>query len=152
MASTMEPPERISRTPSEPTEPHNRAERRHQPAQLPRNNTPWKEDHDYKVAPAAQTMQQRDDQAHQVTNNTINTRHNQEDRTQSADAKGKVTVESRQQQNAGDILIMSLNVNGLRQKRKVTALGGYISSLKKQPDVCILIETHLTEAESDNFQ
>ena len=56
-----------------------------------------------------------------------------------------------QEKSLNDILIMALNVNGLRQKRKVTALGKYISSLKPQPDICVLSETHLYEDETDKF-
>ena len=50
---------------------------------------------------------------------------------------GSNMPENRQNGQAKDILTMSLNVNGIRQKHKVTALGKYISSLVRQPDICI---------------
>ena len=51
-----------------------------------------------------------------------------------------------------DLLIMTLNVNGLRQKRKITALGTYLSTLERQPEVCILAETHLVENETEGIK
>ena len=51
----------------------------------------------------------------------------------------------------GAIRVLSLNVNGLRQERKVKALGAYLASLSEQPDICILVETHLLEHETDKI-
>ena len=45
------------------------------------------------------------------------------------------------------LTIMSLNVYGVRTKQKLQALGEYISSLTPQPDICVLVETHLFENE-----
>ena len=50
-----------------------------------------------------------------------------------------------------EILIMSLNVNGLRQKRKINAPRTYIVGREKQPDVCILVETHLSEEGTESI-
>ena len=44
--------------------------------------------------------------------------------------------------------ILSLNVNGIRQKRKKQAPGGFISGLNPQPDVCIFTETHMYDGEA----
>ena len=50
-----------------------------------------------------------------------------------------------------NLLIMTLNVNGIRTHQKVRALASYIASLPQQPDICVLTETHLTEPETDTF-
>ena len=47
---------------------------------------------------------------------------------------------------------MSLNVDGLRQRRRVAALGKFIASLDEQPDVCVLVETHLMEIETEGIR
>ena len=67
-----------------------------------------------------------------------------------AQAEG-TTARQQHKKFEGVIRILSLNVNGLRQKRKVDALAAFIASLQEQPDVCILTETHLLEHETKNF-
>ena len=46
---------------------------------------------------------------------------------------------------------MSLNVNCLRKKRGEPALGTFIAKPAGQPDICILVGTHLLEHETENF-
>ena len=72
---------------------------------------------------------------------------NQDNRKEGSTDKPHISSSS-----TSDILLMSLNVNGLRQRRKVTALGKCIPTLCPQPDICILVETHLTEEETDKFK
>ena len=52
----------------------------------------------------------------------------------------------------GGLRIMSLNVNGLRQKRKITALGEYIASPTEKPDIRVLVETHPMESETEGIR
>ena len=62
------------------------------------------------------------------------------ERTATTPRKERRTGQNRDQWQT--IRVMSLNVNGLRQERKVKALGTYLASLQPQPDICILVETH----------
>ena len=47
----------------------------------------------------------------------------------------------------GEIRVLALNVNGIRQERKRKALCTFLSALRPQPDVRILGETHLLDSE-----
>ena len=52
----------------------------------------------------------------------------------------------------GELKILALNVDGIRQDRKRKAFGTYLSGLRPQPDVCIIGETHLLDAEIKQIQ
>ena len=64
----------------------------------------------------------------------------------------QITGRKRLRQEQSFIRIMSLNVNGLRKRRKILALGKYIASLEPQPDICLLTEAHLFEHELKRVQ
>ena len=74
-----------------------------------------------------------------------------EEYTKAPPVKGKGKKGKGKEKNQGIIRILALNVNGLRQKRKVDALGGFLASLPEQPDICILTETHLSKHETDGI-
>ena len=61
------------------------------------------------------------------------------------------TKEKPSTKDEANLLIMSLNVNGVRTSQKTRALSAYIASLPRQPDASILVETHLMEAETEKF-
>ena len=102
-------------------------------------------------APLAPVISESSPRVLEATSGKISTclRNSQDSATKTGN-KNQATVS--QNGVTSDILIMSLNVNGLRQKRKITALGEYISTLCPQPDICILGETHLTEEETNKFK
>ena len=49
-----------------------------------------------------------------------------------------------------ELRIVSLNVNGLRQGRKITASGTFRTAQRPQPDTCTLVETHPFGEETGN--
>ena len=57
--------------------------------------------------------------------------------------------ESGNKELGAGLVIMTLNVDGVRRRQKRTALGQYVSGLRPQPDICIITETHLLEHEVD---
>ena len=152
MIRAMDPVTRPSRKPGAPCKPDcgaKETDRSSKPAPQPSSQKAMPPQRTVSTPPPTHHAENR---AQPIADKTAHAIRDTSKEKRQDDEKGEVITERRRQQNPGDLLIMSLNVNGLRQKRKVTAPGGYLSPLKKQPEICILVETHLTEAEADHFQ